>query len=307
MIQAPDSIFMVRPEHFGYNPETAESNAFQADDKPADVLETKQLAIAQFDGFVDKLRSVGINVLVFHSPEHLKLPDAVFPNNWVTFHEDGSVWLYPMLAKNRRLERRMDLIDEIGKQFLIKEVIDLSPAELNNQILEGSGSIVFDHINLVAYANASARTNRLLFDQVCRTLGYQGVYFYATDEKGVDIFHTNVMMMIGEGYCVICLSSIPMSQRNLVLESLRRTGLEIVEITLEQMSMFAGNMIQLQDNEGKKFLVMSETAYNSLDDQQLKTLTSYNDILYADVSIIEEIGGGSARCMIAGIHLPKKI
>ena len=306
MKQAPSAIFMVRPEHFGYNPQTAESNAFQPDEKIDDHAEIRKSAIVQFDQFVENLRYQGIDVYVFHSPKHKKLPDAVFPNNWVTFHEDGSVVLYPMLAENRRLERRLDVIDKIGEAFTIKEVIDLSVEETNDLILEGSGSIVFDHINLIAYANESPRTNKVLFERLCQKLGYKGVFFNAVDEDGIDIFHTNVLMMIGVGYCVICTESIEKSQKSHVLNELKKSGLEIVEISMEQMMAFAGNMIQLQNENAEKFLAMSDTAYYSLNDSQKEVLQKYNEIIHSDVSTIERVGGGSARCMIAGIHLQKK-
>jgi len=297
---------MIRPEHFGFNPQTAESNAFQPDSKEGIKSDIRTRAIAQFDAFVEKLRAHGIEVLVYHSPKHKKLPDAVFPNNWVTFHEDGSVVLYPMLAENRRLERRMDVIDKIGETFLIKDLIDFSPEEMNGLILEGSGSIVFDHINRVAYANASPRTDAELFHHVCKRLRYEEVFFSAFDDNGIDIFHTNVMMMISEGYCVICKDSISEEDRSRVMEMLQVNGLKVIEITMKQMSAFAGNMIQLQNAEGVKYLVMSDTAYNSLTEEQKDLLKSFNDIIHSDVSMIEKVGGGSARCMIAGIHLPKR-
>ncbi len=297
---------MVRPEHFGFNPQTAESNAFQLDKKPSIQSDIRKTAVTQFDEFVEKLTNHGIKVFVFHSPKHKKLPDAVFPNNWVTFHHDGRVVLYPMLAENRRLERRLDVIDKIGETFLINEVIDLSYEELNGLILEGSGSIVFDHINMIAYANESPRTNRELFDRICERLGYRGVFFNAFDENGIDIFHTNVMMMIGDGYSVICKDSISEDQQSHVLDSLRNSGLEVIEISMKQMGDFAGNMIQLQNADGVKYLVMSDTAYTTLDDKQKNALLCYNEIIHSDVSMIEKIGGGSARCMIAGIHLPLK-
>ncbi len=306
MKQAPTSIFMVRPDHFGFNPQTATSNTFQTDEIVVNNLGIKKKAIAEFDGFVSNLEAHGIDVCVFRSPKHMKLPDAVFPNNWVTFHHDGRVVLYPMLAENRRLERRLDVIDKIGETFSICEVIDLSVEEMNGLILEGSGSIVFDHINMVAYANESPRTNKILFDRICQRLGYLGVFFKATDANNIDIFHTNVMMMIGEGYSVICTESIEKSQRGYVLDLLTNSGLEIIEITRTQMSNFAGNMIQLQNSNGKNYLVMSDTAFSSLEDHQINALIRFNDIIHSDVSTIESVGGGSARCMIAGIHLPVK-
>lgn len=306
MKQTPSSIFMVRPEYFGFNPQTAASNAFQADEIVDNNAEIRKNAITQFDKFVENLRSHGISVHVFHSPKHVKLPDAVFPNNWVTFHHDGKVVLYPMLAENRRLERRLDVIDKIGETFIINEVIDLSVEEINDLILEGSGSIVFDNISMIAYANESPRTSKILFDRICQMLGYKGVFFNATDTNGIDIFHTNVMMMIGEGYSVICTESISKSQQVQVLDTLKNSGLEVIEISREQMNNFAGNMIQLQNENGKKYLVMSDSAYSCFHNHQKATLLKYNEIIHSDVSTIELVGGGSARCMIAGIHLPKK-
>jgi hypothetical protein len=306
MMQAPSSIFMVRPEYFGFNPQTAPSNAFQNKMILHAASVVRKKATAQFDKFVEKLVDHGIGVHVFHSPKHKKLPDAVFPNNWVTFHEDGRVVLYPMLAENRRLERRLDVIDKIGETFQIVEVIDLSVEEAHDRILEGSGSIVFDSINMVAYANASPRTNEYLFESICERLGYKGVFFKATDANGIDIFHTNVMMMIGEGYSVICGESIAEADRDRVFTSLTSSGLEIVQITRAQVNSFAGNMIQLQNQGGKKYLVMSDSAFQSLTQEQRNTLLKYNDFIHSDVSSIEEVGGGSARCMIAGIHLQPK-
>ena len=306
MKQAPSSIFMVRPDHFGYNAETAESNAFQSGGVEDNYDQIRRAAIAQFDQFVDKLQLHEIEVLTFKSPKYKKLPDAVFPNNWVTFHEDGRIVIYPMLAKNRRLERRLDVIDQIGDKFKIKDIIDLSAEENNSIFLEGSGSIVFDHVNMMAYANQSPRTNQSLFEKLCLLLGYKRVFFKAADEKGMDIFHTNVMMNIGNGYAVICKESIDKHDQDRVINSLQSGGLEIVEISYRQMKNFAGNMIQLQNKKGKDYLVMSDSAFNSLRPKQKDTLSKYAAFIHVDISTIESIGGGSARCMIAGIHLSKK-
>jgi hypothetical protein len=306
MKQAPSSVLMVRPEHFGYNPETAESNTFQSFEGKINHSEVRKKAVFEFDQLVAKLRDRGINVLTFHSPKYRKLPDAVFPNNWVTFHEDGRVVIYPMLAKNRRLERRLDIIDAVGDQFIIKEIIDLSPEENSDHILEGSGSIVFDHVHMTAYANSSPRTSRYLFEKICGLLGYKSVFFKATDEEGIDIFHTNVMMNIGTGYAVICLESISQEDKQQVLNRLKASDLEIVEISRKQMKQFVGNMIQLQNDQGKDYLLMSDSAFEALTSDQKSVLTKYVDFIHSDISTIEAIGGGSARCMIAGIHLDSK-
>jgi len=306
MKQAPSSVLMVRPEHFGFNPETAKSNSFQPDRIGGLDDNVRKKAIIQFDQFVDKLEENGINVLTFHSPKYKKLPDAVFPNNWVTFHEDGKIIIYPMLAKNRRLERRMDVIDAVGDTFIIKEIIDLSYEENNGIILEGSGSIVFDHVNLIAYANESPRTHKILFEKVCGILGYRSVFFKATDERGIDIYHTNVMMNIGSGYAVICLESVDDLDRERVLNILQAGGLEIIDFTRNQMKQFVGNMIQLQNNQGKNYLVMSDSAFAALNLKQKDTLSQYVNFIHTDINTIESVGGGSARCMIAGIHLISK-
>ena len=306
MKQSPSSVFMIRPEHFGFNPETAKSNAFQPDKLEGSLNQLRSEAILQFDDFAALLKKQGINVFTFHSPKYKKLPDAVFPNNWVTFHEDGKVIIYPMLAKNRRLERRLDVIDQIGEHFQIKEIVDLSVEENYGNILEGSGSIVFDHTNMTAYANESPRTNRELFDRVCSMMGYEGVFFKAIDENGIDIFHTNVMMNIGVGYAVICAESIAKDDQKRVLGSLQKGGLEIVEITLKQMKKFVGNMIQLCNGHMENFLILSDSAFFALTQKQKAQLTKYVDFVHSDLSVIEKIGGGSARCMIAGIHMIPK-
>jgi hypothetical protein len=306
MIQAPSSVIMVKPDQFGYNNETAQSNAFQKELLICDYHKITQNAIREFEGFVDLLRAHQINVYVFDSPKEKQAPDAVFPNNWISFHEDGTVILYSMLAENRRVERRAEIVDELCNVFSVNQLIDLSPEEENGRILEGTGSIIFDHINKIAYANESARTNESLFYEVCQKLGYEGVFFKAADEQGIDIYHTNVLMTIGDGFAVICKESIAKDDISTVINKLQTSGLEIIDISYDQMNHFAGNMIQLQNNKGKNFLVMSDSAFLSLRNDQKIRLSEYVEFIHADIKTIESIGGGSARCMIAGIHLPKK-
>lgn len=306
MNQAPSSIFMVRPNNFGYNHETAKSNTFQKEVLICDNHNITKNARREFEDFVDILRKHGIEVLVFDSPLGKNAPDAVFPNNWVSFHEDGTVILYPMLTENRRIERRKEVIDEIGKYFQIHRIIDLSPEERNGKILEGTGSIVFDHINRVAYANESARTNKNLFYDVCLRLGYEGVFFKAVDEQGKDIYHTNVLMTIGDGFAVICTECIDKADVVSVTNTMHAGGLELVEISYKQLNYFAGNMIQLKNNMGKNFLVISDSAYKSLHVDQIDLFSKYVEIIHADIETIESVGGGSVRCMIAGIHLQPK-
>jgi len=297
---------MVRPEQFGYNSETADSNAFQKETLICDHHKITQDALMEFERFVKLLKTHHIDVKVCDSPKNQHAPDAVFPNNWISFHEDGKVILYPMLTNNRRIERRKEIIDALSEEFSIHEIIDISHEELNGRILEGTGSIVFDHNNKVAYANESARTNKNLFYDVCQKLEYEGVFFKAVDERGIDIYHTNVLMTIGNGFAVICKESIDKADVSFVINSLRSGGLEIVEISYEQMRYFAGNMIQLHNKSGENYLVMSDTAYKSLNDSQKEQLSKYAQFIHSDINTIETVGGGSARCMIAGIHLKKK-
>lgn len=305
MKQAPSSIFMVRPTHFGFNHETAGSNAFQKE-LICDQHKVQQTANAEFDNFVNQLRVNKIEVFVFDPPTGEITPDAVFPNNWISFHEDGKVILYPMLTKNRRIERNIEVVDELSKRFVINQIIDISSEENNGRILEGTGSIIFDPKNKVAYANESARTNKNLFYDICHELGYDEVFFKATDKNGVDIYHTNVMMMIGDGYAVICKEAIDKADAPKVINSLQCGGLQIIDISYKQLSQFAGNMIQVQNTTGENFLVMSDTAFQSLNSDQKKVLSKYVRFIHADLKTIETVGGGSARCMIAGIHLMKK-
>jgi hypothetical protein len=305
MNQAPSAIFMVRPDHFAFNPETARSNAFQNKTLICENNNIRQHALEEFHAFVALLKKHNIEVFVFDSPQ-VNSPDAVFPNNWISFHEDGKVILYPMLTQNRKIEMRPEIVDEIGEKFHVEQLIDLSSAAQKGKILEGTGSIVFDHINKFAYANESSRTNKNLFYDVCELLAYEGVFFKAVDLQGIDIYHTNVLMTIGEGYAIICKEAIDKSDAAHVINNLQSSGLEVIEISHDQMNHFAGNMIQLKSKDDKKWLVMSETAHNILDDSQKHRLSNYTGFIHADIHTIESIGGGSARCMIAGIRLNRK-
>ena len=306
MKQAPSSILMVRPEHFAYNPETADSNTFQSDRLLCDKHKITQNALKEFDAFVSKLKDQQIDVHVFDSPRDVKASDAVFPNNWISFHEDGKVILYPMLTANRRIERRTEIIESLSDKFYINEIIDISANELQGKILEGTGSIVFDHINKVAYANESPRTNKNLFYDVCEKLGYEGIFFKAVDERGIDIYHTNVMMTVCDGFAIICKETIDRVDVATVINSLQSGGLQVIEISYKQMKRFAGNVIQVRNSSNDKFLVMSDTAFNILSEYQKKMLTRYAKFIHPRIDTIETVGGGSARCMIAGIHLQKK-
>ncbi len=295
-------ILMIRPVNFGFNEQTAESNAFQ---KQSEQAEVQQNALQEFDNFVKVLRENGVAVKVIDDTAEPHTPDSIFPNNWISFHEDGSVFLYPMQAENRRLERKV--FGPIKEVFEIKQVFDLSYFEHQNQFLEGTGSLVLDRGNKLAYACISPRTNPKVLEEFCKLSGYKTVLFHATDEAGKAIYHTNVLMGIGDRFAVICLDSIQnQTEKTSVKEALQQSGKEIVEISLEQMNAFAGNMLQLQSKFGESLLVMSETAFLSLNQAQIKTLKKYCKLIHSPLNTIETNGGGSARCMMAEVFLPIK-
>lgn len=296
--QSTHSIFMVRPAAFGYNPQTALTNSFQSELALASE-EIQRVALAEFDAMVELLRAKGVEVHVFHDTPIPPKPDAVFPNNWISLHADGKLILYPMCTVNRRWERRAEIIEEFKRKFPIQEVIDLSHYESENRFLEGTGSIIFDHVYRVAYACLSPRTDQELFEAVCKLLNYEPIYFHSVNEKGQAIYHTNVMMAMGDEYVVICLESIRDKQeRAYVEEKLTRTNHLIISILLEQVNHFAGNMLQLQTTSGNKILVMSQRAYQSLSQLQIDQLSKYAELVPIAIPTIETIGGGSVRCMM---------
>ncbi|MEO7445721.1 MAG: arginine deiminase-related protein [Ferruginibacter sp.] len=305
-MQTSKNILLVRPSNFSFNSETAASNAFQIRiDESEEVI--KQKKIQEFETFAATLKSIGVNVLVFDDTIYPEKPDAIFPNNWVTFHSDGSVILYPMSAPNRRLERRQDIIESLKRNFIITTILDLSKYENENKYLEGTGSIIFDHINKIAYACLSPRTNKELFVEVCDYLQYKHIYFYAHDKSGKEIYHTNVMMCIGEMFSVICLGAITdKGERELVFKSLIETGHEVIDITFEQMNNFAGNMLAIQTNNNKSILALSQSSFNSLTAIQKNQIEKYCELVPLSIKTIETIGGGSARCMIAEVFLQPK-
>lgn len=306
-MQTTSNILLIRPAKFCFNPETEMSNAFQIKvDENADSLNKK--ALAEFNEFAITLANKGINVFIFNDTESPIKPDAIFPNNWVSFHEDGTVILYPMNANNRQAERRPDILEKLKVDFKIKKVLDLSHYEKENKFLEGTGSVIFDHNNKTAYACISPRTDKLIFQELCEYLNYKPAFFKAADENSQEIYHTNVMMCIGEKFAVICLESISdVEERNFISNSLRKTGHQIIEISFNQMKRFAGNMLEIKSKNGRDFLVMSDSAFKSLDSLQKDELNKYVELLPLNVNMIEKIGGGSARCMIAEIFLPEKL
>lgn len=297
---------MIRPVGSSFNPETALSNPFQQITSwdPSLALRRTQ---EEFDSFVAALRAKGVEVEVVEDTLVPGKPDAVFPNNWVSFHEDGTVILYPMMAPSRRRERRVDVIERLRKKFVVREVIDLSRHEKDGKYLEGTGSIVFDHVNQVAYACGSPRTDKDLFFQLCQLLKYRPVYFHAYDEQGKEIYHTNVMMCVGVDFAIVCLASITdLADKKNVIDNLRDTDHAIIEITMDQLHHFAGNMLVLDTQDGPSLLVASRQAVDSLTQEQKQSLSSYAELTALPISTIEMLGGGSARCMMAEIFLPKR-
>jgi hypothetical protein len=299
-MQTTNNILLIRPANFGFNEETRASNVFQKE-LNEDAEAVRQKASLEFEAFVKRLKSHGVNVFVFDDTPSPAKTDAVFPNNWVSFHTNGTVVLYPMLSDNRRLERRRDIIESLKNKFDIKNVVDLSHYEKDDRFLEGTGSIVFDHVNKIAYAALSPRTNKKLFVHLCEQLDYLPVTFTAHDRDGAEIYHTNVMMCVGDRFAVVCLESITdESVRVNVFDQLTSTGHEIVDITFEQMNSFAGNVLVVR----KDLLVMSQSAFDSLTNEQKFALEKYGKLLPLAIPTIETVGGGSARCMIAEIFLP---
>ncbi|GAA3987030.1 citrulline utilization hydrolase CtlX [Mucilaginibacter dorajii] len=301
--QSTSNILMIRPVSFGFNEQTAASNAFQ--NRDADQQAVQDKALAEFDRFVNTLRTASVNVTVVDDTPEPHTPDSIFPNNWVSFHDDGTVYLYPMQAENRRLERREDIITDLEDKFKIGHIIDLSRFEADHRFLEGTGSMVLDRENKIAYACLSPRTDKEVLELFCEQTGYQAVSFDAADEHGKAIYHTNVLMCIGSGFAVICVDSIPNPhERIVVLESLKSTQKEVIEISFAQMNQFAGNMLEVKSEAGETLIVMSKNAFNALSSGQKTVLEKYGKLVYADINTIETNGGGSARCMMAEVHLP---
>lgn len=305
--QTTTQLLMVRPAAFGFNAETAANNAFQINDTSRTRQQIETQARLEFDNFVNLLRGNGVQVTVVEdTPTPIKT-DAVFPNNWVSFHTDGTVVTYPMFSPIRRQERRIDIIEALKKQFDIKKEIHLEVAEAENLFLEGTGSMIFDRTHSICYACLSPRTDFSLLEKFCNLLNFKRVAFHATDEQGQDIYHTNVMMALGETFVVICLDSVRDEAEKWLLKNLfEKTGKDIIEISNAQMLQFAGNMLQVRNTEGGTFLVMSSKAFHALTPQQVAHIKTHTQILHSDLEVIETYGGGSARCMMAEVFLPLK-
>ncbi|MFW2405942.1 MAG: citrulline utilization hydrolase CtlX [Gammaproteobacteria bacterium] len=304
--QLASTVMMIRPAGFESNPLTAASNRFQGRSS-ASPEEQQANALREFDGLVSLLREAGIEVIVVDDTPEPHTPDAIFPNNWISMHADGRVVLYPMEAENRRTERRDDIIDQLGDREgrVITEVIDLSEHEVSGHYLEGTGSMVLDRANRVAYACVSTRTHLDPLGDFAQRLGYDVVAFDAVDSNGVPIYHTNVLMNVGEELAVVCDAAIVRDdQREAVLTRLRETGHDIVSLSYAQLDAFAGNMLELRNREGERVIAMSQQAFASLNEEQRAKLAANGRIVSAAIDNIESSAGGSVRCMLAEVHLP---
>lgn len=294
-----NKVMMVRPAFFGFNDQTAATNFFQLNQQVDDVLRT---AVVEFDNMVEVLKTNGIEVLVFEDNAADVKPDAIFPNNWFSTHKN-KMYLYPMLAPNRRLERRQDIIKKLKKEGGYKTIVDLSDYENQNVFLEGTGSMIFNHHSKKIYAGLSPRTHKPLVKKMADELNYEPVLFIANDENGNAIYHTNVMLTIGNGFAVLCLESITKEEdKRHVIKNLNADGLEILEINFEQMQNFCGNLLQLINYEGEPVLVMSEQAKNSFSPLLIEMIQRFTKILVVSIPTIEAIGGGGARCMMGEVY-----
>ena len=309
--QSTDTLMMVRPIQFRFNEQTAVNNYYQTAIEGLSEAEIQSKAAKEFDEFVSKLRDKKINVIVVNDTPEPSTPDSIFPNNWVSFHEDGRVALYPMYAVNRRLERRNDILERLTEKenLKISEIIDLSAQEEESRFLEGTGSMILDRQNKIAYAAISIRTNKIVLDEFCDKFGYKAVIFTANqtvDGKRLPIYHTNVMMCVADELAILCADSIDdIKERDAVIESLEKTAKEVIEISEDQKHHFAGNMLQVNGIDGKAYLVMSAAAHQSLNQEQMNRIEKYCEILSSSLDTIEALGGGSARCMMAEVFLPK--
>jgi hypothetical protein len=299
---------MVRPASFSFNPQTAASNTFQHADAPSAGSTVQGLILREFDALAAVLRGAGVDVLIAADTAVPPKPDAIFPNNWVSFHLDGTVTLYPMLAPNRRPERREEILDQVVREgrFRVSRTVDLTHRETEGKFLEGTGSLVLDRVNRVAYASLSPRTDLDVLGEFAQLLDYELVTFEAEGAAAQPVYHTNVVMAIGTRFAVVCGEAITQPlHRDAVLNKLRADGHDVVDITLRQMFDFAGNLLELATAAGR-VIALSATAWRSLDPVQRRILESHAEVVPAEIPTIERVGGGGVRCMLAEVHLPKR-
>ncbi len=307
MSKIASAILMIRPASFGFNAETAANNVFQTASETLTQQQVQQKAVEEFDNFVAILRKKKIEVLVIEDTPIPAKPDAIFPNNWFCTLEDGTIGVFPMYAANRRIEKRDDLLHMLAEDYNVRDVEDWSEYEAEHLFLEGTGSMIMDHDYKIIYACISPRTNNVVLEKFASAHGYKAMMFHSKDETGTDVYHTNVIMHLGQDYAVICMDSIPSeTERIAVSQLLISTGHEIVPISFEQVRHYAGNMLQVKNSRGEKFTILSRSAYRSLTKEQKQVLQYHTTFLPIDINTIETIGGGSVRCMMAEIFLEKK-
>ena len=312
MSQITNTVLMIRPVQFRMNEQTSVNNYYQKDPGNTRPEAVNKMAVKEFDGMVKKLKKVGIQVIVVKDTKKFDTPDSIFPNNWISFHANGTIGLYPMFAENRRLERKESVLEAVEAQgFVVKNVVDYTAAEADNLFLEGTGSILLDRVNNKAYCAISDRADEELFVEFCEDFEYTPVVFSAyqtVNDKREKIYHTNVMMCIGDRFAVVCLASIDdKKERKSLIKHLQDDGKKVIEISEEQVNNFAGNMLQLKGSEDASYLVMSESALNSLRPAQVQLIESYTTIVSSPLDTIESCGGGSARCMMAEVFLPATV
>ena len=309
--QNSSDLIMIEPKHFGFNIETAEDNHYQINDDLISEIEIKQKANKEFNELVKKIKEENISVKVFEDEKNIITTDSVFPNNWISLHEEGKVILYPMFSKNRRKERENSFVKSyLNKNYFINQIIDLTDWEKKENFLEGTGSMIFDRINKICFAAISNRTSSVVLKELCDILHYDLFTFKANqtyNNNRVPIYHTNVMMSLGEKFVVICLESIDdITEKSKIISLLKKLKKEIIEINEKQVENFAGNLLQVENKKREKFIVMSSKAYNCFSKNQIEKLSKHGKIIHSNLDVIEKIGGGSARCMIAENFLQKK-
>ena len=312
MSQITNTVLMIRPIQFRMNEQTSVNNYYQKTPENTLPEAVNIMAVKEFDGLVRKLKKAGIHVIVVKDTKEFDTPDSIFPNNWISFHANGTIGLYPMFAENRRLERKESVLEAVEAQgFVVKNVVDYTAAEADNLFLEGTGSILLDRVNNKAYCAISDRADEELFIEFCEDFEYTPVVFSAyqtVNGKREKIYHTNVMMCIGETFAVVCLASIDdKKERKSLINNLQEDGKKVIEISEDQVNQFAGNMLQLKGADAASYLVMSQSALNSLRPAQIKIIESHTTILSSPLDTIESCGGGSARCMMAEVFLPATV
>lgn len=302
MSQTTSTLLMIRPVGFDFNEQTASTNAFQRSASSRE--DAQERALREFNQLARLLREHGVSVLIIDDTIEPHTPDSIFPNNWISTHDDGMIVLYPMHAVNRRFERRADIIRELTEQFMVTEILDLSVAETDGKFLEGTGSMVLDRESRICYACLSPRTDKDLLHAFCNRMGYEMMAFHATDKAGNPIYHTNVIMCVGQSFMIICMEVIPNAEEQHQIR--QSTSKSIIEITRDQMNHFAGNMLEVRNEQGESLLVMSSAAYHALHPEQITELEKHAHIIHSPIQTIEDHGGGSVRCMLAEVFLKRK-